>query len=144
MRQYLSKQKWRNRQEASAEGRTIRRYIPYAAGKGIAKVICWQLGFNRKRREGLSGRYEHCQQGDIIHTREWRGRAKRETEQQENEKNHLSMFDLVSKNTQKSKDLCYRKQAFHHRDNCFPVFQPICFFFRTKRKISCHFSHPLT
>lgn len=126
--QYLSNQKWRNRQEASAKGRTIRRNIPYAAEKGTAKVLCWQLDFNRKRREGLSGRYEHCQQADIIHTREWRRSAKREREQQEDEENHFSMFDLIRQNTQKNKNLCYRKQVFYHRDNYFPVFQPTCFF----------------
>lgn len=78
----------------------IRRYIPYTAGKGTAKVIRWQLDFNRKRKEGLPGHYEPCQQVDIIDTRKWRGSAKREREQQEDEERHFSVFDLISQNTQ--------------------------------------------
>lgn len=138
MRQYLSSQKWRNRQEAPVEGRTIGRYMPYTAGKGTAKVICWQLGFNRKRREGLSGHYEPCQQADIIDSREWKGSAKREREKQEDEESHFSVFDLISQNTQ-NRDLCYRTQAFHHRDNYSPVLQPTCFFWGGREKSAAIF-----
>lgn len=60
---------------ASAAGRTMRRYFPYAAGKDTAEVIWQQLDFNRKRRERSYERYEPCQEVDIIHTGEWKGSA---------------------------------------------------------------------
>lgn len=34
---------------------------------------------------------------------------KYEKREQQDEENHFSMFDLISQNTQKNKDLCYKK-----------------------------------
>lgn len=63
-----------------------------------------------------------------LSTLESGGEVQKERENNEDEKDHFSMFDSINQNTQKNKDLCYRKQAFYHRDNYFPVFQPTFFF----------------
>lgn len=58
---------------ASAEGRTMRRYFPYAARKDTGEVIWQQLDFNRRRRERCYKCYEPCQEVDIIPVGSGRG-----------------------------------------------------------------------
>lgn len=46
------------------------------------------------------------------------GRVQKESEDKKDMKRAIfSMFDLMSKNTQKDRDLCYGKQAFNHQNH---------------------------
>jgi len=84
MRLYWSKQRTKEQTSSLSQRKNYEEISSISSREGHRShlVTAWLY---RKKIERLSGHYEPCQQVDIIHTREWRGGAKRETQEESEE-----------------------------------------------------------
>lgn len=137
MRQYLSNQKWSNRQEASAEGRTVRRYMPYAAGKAQPKPYADSLTLTGKGEKDYLDVMNSTNRVTLSPLGNG-GEVRKERTTRWREPFQYVWFNKP-KHPEEQGPVLQKTQAFYHRDNYFPVFQPTFIFWGGREKSAAIF-----